>query len=86
MKTLKTKTFSYNGENFEIKIHQRDDGTIFAKDYKINDLPFSPFFYTCGPDVNALELEAKTGIPVEEHLFFQAEQTIKFWSDNKDKL
>jgi len=82
-KTL--KKFKYKDIEYEIKLMKRIDGTWFLKDFK-DGLPFSFYCYSIREDVDVHKLEQLLNTPVIDYLINMAEDGVRFWVDNADKL
>ena len=82
-KTL--KTFEHKGVKYEIKLMKRMDGSWFLKDFK-DGLPFSFYCYSIREDVDVHKLEKLLNTPIIEYLITMAEDGVRFWADNADKL
>lgn len=79
------KKFEYNGVQYEIRLIKRTDGTWFLKDFKGGN-PFSPYYYGIQRDVDIPKVEALLGEPILNNLISLAEDGVRIWVDNKDKL
>jgi hypothetical protein len=79
------KKLEYNGIQYEIRLITRGDGTWFLKDFKQGS-PFSPYYYGIHEGVDVSRVEAMLGMPLLDYLISQAEDGVRFWVENKDKL
>ena len=81
------KAFEYQGEEYEIMLVRRLDGTYFLKDFK-GGIPFSPFYY-CVSDLGFMGGSFKEDPQEESVLNFliaQAEDGARHWADNKSYI
>lgn len=82
------KKFEHKGEQYEINLVKRPDGTYFIKDFK-GEIPFSPFY--CGIDdklniFDIKKIEAMLEQPVVDYFITESEACARHWADNKHRL
>lgn len=81
---MDSKIFEYKGVKYEIRFIKRPDGTWFLKAFK-NGNPFTPYYYGIDSKVDFSVMQVLDD-PAIDYLVQQAEDDVKWWVDNSDKI